>query len=94
MPPCNWTGFYVGLNAGGSRGNHALAFSASQDYSGWTLGGGLEWAFADRWSAKAEYLYIDFGDGPTVIANTASTLAIVSGKMTDNIARLGVNYKF
>ena len=72
----------------------ALAFSASQDYSGWTLGGGLEWAFADHWSAKAEYLYIDFGDGPTVIANTAGTLAIVSGKMTDNIARLGVNYKF
>jgi outer membrane immunogenic protein len=71
-----------------------LGFSASHDYSGWTLGGGLEWAFADHWSAKAEYLYIDFGDGPTVIANTAGTLAIVSGKLTDNIARLGVNYKF
>ena len=71
-----------------------LAFSASQDYSGWTIGGGLEWAFADHWSAKAEYLYIDFGTGPTVTANTAGTLAIASGKMTDNIARLGVNYKF
>jgi outer membrane immunogenic protein len=71
-----------------------LAFSASHDYSGWTVGGGLEWAFANHWSAKAEYLYIDFGDGPTVIANTAGTLAIVSGKMTDNIGRLGINYKF
>jgi outer membrane immunogenic protein len=71
-----------------------LAFSTSHDYSGWTLGGGLEWAFDNHWSAKAEYLYIDFGDGPTVIANTAGTLAIVSGKMTDNIGRLGINYKF
>jgi len=71
-----------------------FAFSASQDYSGWTVGGGLEWAFADHWSAKAEYLYIDFGNGPTVVANTAGTLAISSGGMTDNIARLGVNYKF
>jgi outer membrane immunogenic protein len=71
-----------------------LAFSASKDYSGWTVGGGLEWAFKDRWSVKAEYLYIDFGDGPTVTANGAGTLAIVSGKMTDNIARLGVNYRF
>ena len=71
-----------------------LAFSASQDYSGWTVGGGVEWAFMDHWSAKAEYLYIDFGDGPTVTANGAGTLAIVSGKMTDNIARLGINYKF
>ena len=70
------------------------SFSGSENYSGWTLGGGLEWAFADHWSAKAEYLYIDFGDGPTVNANTAGTLVIVSGKMTDNIARLGVNYKF
>jgi len=71
-----------------------LAFSASQDYSGWTIGGGLEWAFADHWSAKAEYLYIDFGNGPTVVVNTAGSLAIASGKMTDNIARLGVNYHF
>jgi outer membrane immunogenic protein len=71
-----------------------LAFSASHDYSGWTIGGGLEWAFMDHWSAKAEYLYIDFGSGPTVIANTAGTLAIASGRMTDNIARLGINYKF
>jgi outer membrane immunogenic protein len=71
-----------------------LAFSTSQDYSGWTVGGGLEWAFADHWSAKAEYLYIDFGNGPTVVVNTAGSLAIASGKMTDNIARLGVNYHF
>jgi outer membrane immunogenic protein len=70
------------------------AFSASQDYSGWTIGGGLEWAFMDHWSAKAEYLYIDFGNGPTVAANAAGTLNIVSNKMTDNIARLGVNYRF
>ena len=48
----------------------------------------------DHWSAKAEYLYIDFGSGPTVTANGAGTLAIVSGRMTDNIARLGINYKF
>jgi outer membrane immunogenic protein len=71
-----------------------LAFSASQDYSGWTVGGGVEWAFMDHWSAKAEYLYINFGNGPTVTANGAGTLAIVSGRMTDNIARLGINYKF
>jgi outer membrane immunogenic protein len=71
-----------------------LAFSATQNYSGWTIGGGVEWAFMDHWSAKAEYLYIDFGSGPTVTANGAGTLAIVSGRMTDNIARLGINYKF
>jgi outer membrane immunogenic protein len=28
---------------------------------GWTAGGGVEWAFAPRWSVKGEYLYTDFG---------------------------------
>lgn len=70
----------------------ATAFSASHDYSGWTIGGGVEWAFANNWSAKLEYLYIDFGDGPTV--PVSATSSIVAGKMTDNIIRAGVNYKF
>ncbi|TDX65962.1 outer membrane immunogenic protein [Methylosinus sp. sav-2] len=26
---------------------------------GWTAGGGVEWAFARKWSAKLEYLYTD-----------------------------------
>jgi outer membrane immunogenic protein len=68
------------------------SFSASQDYSGWTIGGGVEWAFQNNWSAKIEYLYIDFGDGPTVAVSPA--LNIASGKLTDNIVRVGVNYKF
>ena len=28
---------------------------------GWTAGGGIEWAFAQNWSAKVEYLYYDLG---------------------------------
>ena len=69
------------------------SLSGSQDYSGWTVGGGVEWAFANKWSAKLEYLYIDFGDGPTIpVATTVFNVSI--GHMTDNIVRLGVNYKF
>ncbi len=61
-------------------------------YDGWTVGGGLEYAFMNNWSAKLEYLYIDFGDGPTVPVTAA--VNIVAGKMTDNIVRVGLNYKF
>jgi outer membrane immunogenic protein len=89
-----WAYGHGELSGTSTIGATTTTFSASQDYSGWTVGGGLEWAFSGRWSAKAEYLYIDFGDGPTVTANGAGTLAVVSGKMTDNIARLGVNYRF
>jgi outer membrane immunogenic protein len=30
--------------------------------TGWTAGGGLEWMFVPRWSAKIEYLYTDLGN--------------------------------
>jgi opacity protein-like surface antigen len=35
--------------------------STSNDPSGWTVGGALEYAFAPNWSAKVEYLYPDLG---------------------------------
>lgn len=68
------------------------SFSASHFYSGWTVGGGLEWAFSDHWTAKAEYLYINFGNGPTVAASPK--LSIAGGNLTDSIGRVGLNYKF
>jgi len=59
----------------------------------------LDWAFAGNWSARAEYLYIDFGNGPTIqVAPSGTSIvvgnSIVVGKMTDNIVRAGINYKF
>ena len=66
--------------------------NASQNYSGWTAGGGVEWAFANNWSAKLEYLYIDFGNGPTIPLATA--LNFSARHMTDNVVRAGLNYKF
>jgi len=87
-----WAYGHGEINGTSTVGALATAFSTSQNYSGWTIGGGVEWAFANNWSAKAEYLYIDFGDGPTVPITTG--VNVVSGKMTDNIVRIGVNYKF
>jgi outer membrane immunogenic protein len=75
-----------------TSGGTTTGFSGSRNYSGWTVGGGVEWAFMNNWSAKLEYLFIDFGDGPTLSATPA--LNIVSGRLTDNIVRAGVNYKF
>jgi outer membrane immunogenic protein len=37
-------------------------FSESHIHSGWTIGGGLEYMFAPNWSAKAEYMYADYGN--------------------------------
>ena len=34
---------------------------ASKTRAGWTVGGGVEWAFSQNWSTKIEYDFYDFG---------------------------------
>jgi outer membrane immunogenic protein len=63
--------------------------------AGWTLGGGVEGVITGNWTAKIEYLYMDFGT-----FNSASTgLGIfapinLSTHVTDNVVRVGLNYHF
>jgi outer membrane immunogenic protein len=78
-----------------------LASSRTLFRAGWTFGGGLEWAFADNWSVKAEYLYYNLGSSRDAAMPSADFAPLwdagyVSNKFTDtgNIARFGVNYKF
>ncbi len=42
--------------------------------TGWTVGTGIEWAFWQNWSVKAEYDYLDFGT-----KNVAINGAVVAG---------------
>lgn len=68
--------------------------SGSATKAGWTLGGGVEWAFAPKWSTKIEALYYDLG---SVTISTTSPLTGYSFGKTFNvrggIARVGLNYK-
>ena len=63
--------------------------------SGWTAGGGVEWAFRDHWSLRVEYLYYDIGDR-TVNARIIQTGNFRFGFDEDdgNIFRAGLNFKF
>jgi outer membrane immunogenic protein len=67
---------------------------------GWTAGGGLEWAFADNWTAKVEYLFIDLtgnvpcNHGYSCGFDTATTNANINVKFNENIVRAGLNFKF
>lgn len=58
---------------------------------GWTLGGGLEYAFLGAWSIKGEYLYVDLGK-----SNCSSSTCITSTDVTfkSHVARAGLNYRF
>jgi len=68
------------------------SLETGKSYAGWTAGAGIEWAFWRRWSAKVEYLHIDFGDGPTV--PIGALLNLTTGRLTDEIVRVGLNYRF
>lgn len=61
----------------------------SDSRSGWTIGGGVEAKVMGNWSVKAEYLYVDLGTQNTYFFIVPHTL-----NLTENIARLGLNYKF
>jgi len=70
---------------------------------GWTAGAGAEWAFAQRWSAKLEYLYTDLGRGQNLIV---AEITPGAGMQPDvhktfnatrtqfHTVRAGLNYKF
>jgi outer membrane immunogenic protein len=82
--------------------------STSSTRAGWTVGGGLEWMFAPRWSVKGEYLYYDLGTVTYALGSSGSVVlppfggagsqwftnaSTASTKFNGSIARIGVNYK-
>jgi outer membrane immunogenic protein len=76
---------------------HTIGLSNTE--TGWTAGGGIEWAFAPNWSIKAEYLFIDLGD-TTIVTAPSGRAANLATTLTSNfsnqyqLVRLGVNWKF
>ena len=71
---------------------------------GWTVGAGVEQAFASNWTVKVEYLHYDLGR-VSYIAGEASTFPaflafagapnlIVNTRVSGDIGRVGVNYRF
>jgi len=76
----------------------AGAASASRSLVGWTAGAGWEYAFADHWTVKAEYLFASFPTtsatglitGPSGTSNTLHG----STDLVIQLVRAGVNFKF
>src|SRR5438270_13316176 len=71
---------------------------ASQTRAGWTVGGGVEWAFWQNWSAKVEYDFYDFGARDVTFTGTIFGVPeVVPGinvKQTISTVKFGVNYRF
>ncbi|MHC4045351.1 outer membrane protein [Bradyrhizobium sp. 23AC] len=80
-------------------GTFTSAGSGSETRWGWTLGGGVEWAFANQWSVAAEYRHSDFGRRsvniviPDGFGGTAGA-GTTTGRLTTDQVTARVNYRF
>jgi outer membrane immunogenic protein len=79
-----------------------FAGSSSGVVGGWTLGGGLEYVFWQKWTLKAEYIYISLDTRSVTEAAlavntpgaTPSSFNANFSRINFNVARVGLNYRF
>lgn len=85
---------FAGVEATATNTTTGVAISESQTRTGWTAGGGWEYAFAGNWSAKAEYLYVQFSKDAYLQNPPAGFTARDDVKLHNHIFRVGLNYRF
>ena len=77
----------AGVAYGSLTADTVANLSETRTSLGWVAGGGIEVGFTPRWSAKAEWLYLDLSDRTFSVTGTSNGL-------TANLLRMGVNYRF
>jgi outer membrane immunogenic protein len=83
------------VTVGGPFPAGAAAASFNTTRAGWTLGGGVEGVVTGNWTAKLEYLYMDYGKiNNTYLGVAPFTPLNLSAHVTDNVVRVGLNYHF
>jgi len=91
---------YGEVNSSETIGLAGTGFSANNTNVGWTVGAGVEGVIGGNWTAKLEYLYVDLGrmsgsfTTPIAALSGGFITSNYSSRVTDNVLRVGVNYKF
>jgi len=89
-----------GVNGGTVLTPVSGSFSNSSTRFGWTVGAGVEGVVSGNWTAKLEYLYVDLGNvsgsfvTPVIGPSGGFLTSSYSSHITDNILRVGLNYRF
>src|SRR5450759_4309752 len=66
-------------------GGIAVDPSATMTRTGWTVGTGVDWAFAPHWSATLEYNYYDFGNHGATLTSPANNVVVTVFNLKDTI---------
>jgi outer membrane immunogenic protein len=63
---------------------------------GYTVGAGVEYAFLNNWSVKAEYLFVDLGTNRRTFFSpiTGAGVIIDARREQFHTVRVGLNYRF
>ena len=91
---------FTGVNS--NPANAVFAGTTTSTRTGWTVGGGLEYAFCPNWRVGVDYIFFDLGrisatavpvssSGPFLFPTPTFTAA---SKFAGSVARLVLNYKF
>jgi outer membrane immunogenic protein len=82
-------GGYAWMDNQISASAFGLTASESHFHDGWTIGGGIEYAFAGPWSVKGEYMFARYLSETYLAAAGGVTLAA-----DVNTFKAGINYRF
>ena len=78
------TGVFAGTGFG---------FEGLDSRSGWTAGGGVEWAFFRNWSASVEYDYYQFRHGTVLMSDSINAFSgPVDAKQSVQLVKAGLNF--
>jgi outer membrane immunogenic protein len=72
----------------------AISATNSPTLSGWTLGGGAEYALTGNLRLRAEYRYSDYGTYNATYGNPANVAVSSAIRLRTNTAVLGLTYAF
>ena len=93
----NYAESYIDSLNGGTLPGTGMA-TAAKSLVGWVAGAGWEYALADHWTLKLEYLFAKFGTvkASGLITDAAGGVNALQGSadVTIQVARAGVNLKF
>ena len=85
-------------DSGGPSRHLSASVSSSTQQTGWVIGAGVEWMFAQNWIVRGEYQHIDLGSMSSAISpagcSNVSCSFSATQKMGLDILRAGVSYKF
>ena len=77
----------------GGFGGAPYDFRGLENRAGWTVGTGVDWAFARNWSANFEYDYYDFGHGTVNMFDPINGFSgPVTIKQTVQVVKVGLNF--